>query len=391
MLDNRYDVDYKWVHISFNEKSDFVETYGFSGSQGSVNLEGVLITPKSVPSKTLLVFMHPASTLQLLPMPSQLASMGYHVLCGGSRFAKNDTALIMEKVILDLGAYIREAKEHWGYENIVLMGWSGGGSLATFYQSQAENPTIEKTPAGDAIDIVGAGLIPADAVVFQAAHLSRARMLSEMIDPSVKNELGPDDRDLNFDIYAPENPNKPAYSADYIAAYRAAQLARVSRIREWVLESLDTLKTKKTGELERGFVTHRTLADLRFVDGTIEPNGRPANWCYLGNPETVNNGPVGLSRFSTLRSWLSQWSIFDTNADGLTCVSQISKPMLFIENSADDAVPQPHTSLMFNAATTQDKQFLAIEGANHYYKGQPELLAEAARHLHNWLSLRKLL
>ena len=60
-----------------------------------------------------------------------------HVLCAGSRFAKNDTPLIMEKVVLDLGAYIRHAKEKWGYEKILLCGWSGGGSLSLFYQSQA--------------------------------------------------------------------------------------------------------------------------------------------------------------------------------------------------------------------------------------------------------------
>src|SRR5690554_1086641 len=95
-------LQYEWVHITFDEKTSFVETYGFSGSQGSVNLEGILIKPKGVPSKTLLVFMHPATTLQLLPMPTQIASLGYHVLCAGSRFAKNDTALIMEKVVIDL-------------------------------------------------------------------------------------------------------------------------------------------------------------------------------------------------------------------------------------------------------------------------------------------------
>jgi hypothetical protein len=56
-----------------------------------VNLEGVRFVPKGKPSRTLPVFMHPASTLQLLPMPQALARAGIHVLCAGSRFAKNDT------------------------------------------------------------------------------------------------------------------------------------------------------------------------------------------------------------------------------------------------------------------------------------------------------------
>src|SRR5215204_4248439 len=118
------DIAYQWVHLQYNEASAFVETYGFSGNQGAVNLEGLLITPKGTPSSTLLIFMHPASTLQLLPVPQATGRAGAHVLCAASRYAKNDTALILEKVLLDLGAYIRHAKEEWGYKKIVIVGWS---------------------------------------------------------------------------------------------------------------------------------------------------------------------------------------------------------------------------------------------------------------------------
>ena len=55
-------------------------------------------------------------------------------------------------------------------------------------------------------------MIPADAMIFQAAHLSRARMLSEWIDPSVTDESDPDKRDLELDIYNPKCPNQPPYS-----------------------------------------------------------------------------------------------------------------------------------------------------------------------------------
>jgi len=378
----------EWVHLQYNEDAKFTETYGFSGNQGSVNLEGIRLRPEGVDSKTLLVFMHPASTLQLLPVPRAMAARGAHVLCAASRYAKNDAALIMEKVLLDLGAYIRHARTVWGYEKIVLVGWSGGGSLAVFYQSQAEHPTIAATPAGDPVDIVSAGLIPADAVVYQAAHLSRARLLVEAIDPSVRNELDPDDRELELDIYDPRNPNQPPYSAEYIARFRAAQHARMDRITAWVQSTLAELKRRNTGEMERGFVVHRTLADPRFLDPALDPNDRRPRWCYMGNPETVNTGPVGLGRFSTLRSWLSQWSLADSKADGEACAAHIRVPLLAIENSADDAVPQPHARLLFEAAGTQDKTFRVIKGANHYYAGQPELLAEATDLIFGWLAER---
>src|SRR5687767_15901318 len=194
--------------------------------------------------------MHPATTLQLLPVPQALAKAGVDVLCAGSRFAKNDTPLIMEKVVLDLGAYIRHAKEKWGYEKVVLCGWSGGGSLALFYQAQAEKPTVEHTPAGDPVELKG--LVAADAMIFQAAHLSRARMLSEWIDPSVLDEHDPDRRDLELDIYHPKCPNRPPYSAAFIRRFREAQLSRMRRKTEWVKE---TLRRLKGDELERGFVT----------------------------------------------------------------------------------------------------------------------------------------
>ena len=297
----------------------------------------------------------------------------------------------MEKVILDFGAYVRHAKEVWGYEKIVLAGWSGGGSLSLLYQAEAEQPTIVATPAGDPVDIAGARLIPADAVIFQAAHVSRAVMLLEMIDPSVRDEDDPDDRDVELDIYDARNPNKPPYSLEFVERFRAAQLARMRRRTAWVRATLERLRARGGGEVERGFVTHRTLADPRFLDGSIDPNERPIGTCYLGNPETVNSGPVGIGRFSTLRSWLSQWSVDDTNAHGERCAARMRAPLLAIENTADDAVPQPHTRRVFNAAASPDKTFKTIKGATHYFVGQPELLEGAVGMCAEWMGSRGML
>lgn len=383
------ELDFEWVHLTYDENAPFVETYGFSGNQGAVNLEGIRIRPKGAESDTLLVFMHPASTLQLLPVPRDCAASGAHVLCAGSRYARNDTAGILEKVLLDLGAYIRHAKTVWGYTKIVLVGWSGGGSLALFYQSQAEHPTITHTPAGDPVDLVSARLPPADAVIFQAAHISRARLLLDIIDPSVLVEDDPDQRDVSLDIYSPDGP-KPPYDPAFIARYRTAQMDRMDRITTWVKATLEELSHRGGAEVERGFITHRTLADPRFLDGTLDPNDRRIGWCYLGNPETVNTGPVGLARFSTLRAWLSQWSVQDSRADGVACAARMSAPLLVIENSADDAVPQTHCLEVFQAAASSDKTMTVIEGATHYYAGQPEKLRQATTTILDWLAARDL-
>jgi alpha-beta hydrolase superfamily lysophospholipase len=313
------------------------------------------------------------------------------VLCAASRYARNDTPLIFENVVLDLGAWVRHAHEAWGYDKVVLCGWSGGGALALLYQAEAERATITATPAGDAVDLAGARLVAADAMIFQAVHVSRAQLLADWIDPSVLDENDPDRRDVELDLYDPRNPNRPPYSADYLARFRECQLARLRRRTAWVKETLAAMRDRGEPRAERGFVTHRTMAEPRFLDATLEPNGRKPGTSYLGDPRLANSAPAGMARFSTLRAWLSQWSIDDTQAHGERCAARVTVPFLAIENGADDAVPQPHTGLIFRAAASADKTMRVIEGASHYYAGQPQQLAEAVQVCRDWLDARSLL
>ncbi len=390
-MEQSFEIRAEWAHLSYAETSSVREVYGFAGSQGSVNLEGIRFLPEGKPSRVLLVYMHPASTLQLLPVPRAMARRGVHVLCAASRYARNDTPLVFENVVLDLGAWMRHAREAWGYEKVVLCGWSGGGALALLYQSQAERPTIAQTPAGDPVDLAAARLIAADAMIFQAAHVSRAQLLADWIDPSVLDENDPDRRDPELDLYDPRNPNQPPYPADYIARFRERQLERLRRRTDWVKETLHSMRGRGEPKAERGFVTHRTMAEPRFLDITLDPNGRRAGTSYLGDPRLANSAPAGMARFSTLRAWLSQWSIDDTQARGERCAAHVSVPLLAIENGADDAVPQPHTGIVFRAAASADKRMVVVEGASHYYAGQPQQLDEAVRVCRDWLAERNFL
>ena len=56
----------------------------------------------------------------------------------------------------------------------------------------------------------------------------------------------------------------------------------------------------------------------------------------IGDPRVVNNGPVGLARFCSLRSWLSQWSWDDALADGIRAAAAITVPVLVVYNGADN-------------------------------------------------------
>lgn len=369
--------------IVFQDKSPFKETYGGLLEFGA--LKSHLLKPKEQSSKTVIIFMHPIGGGEYLPMISGLAKAGHHVIYCQSRYPGIDTALIMEKVVIDLGNCIRHAKQELGYEKVILAGWSGGGSLSLFYQAQAENPSIEFTPAGDPVHLAAQDLIPADGIMLLAAHVSRAHTLTEWIDASILNELDPGEKDPELDLYNPDNPNQPPYSDAFLQRYRAAQIARNRRITDWVKSKLESFKSVGKDNEEFGFVVHGTMADPRWLDPSIDPNERQANWCYLGDPRTVNNGPVGLARFCTLRSWLSQWSYDDSNADGVKCAAEISIPALVIGNLADDACTPSHTHRLYKAIAHDNKELHEIKGASHYYFGQPQQLLEAVTLCSSWI------
>mmetsp|Transcript_9259 Transcript_9259/g.16326 ORF Transcript_9259/g.16326 Transcript_9259/m.16326 type:complete len:428 (-) Transcript_9259:160-1443(-) len=386
----------KPIKIVFTDKTAADERYGGSGDVAI--LEGELLEPQHAPRSTsVFIFMHPSGIQNLLPMPVAMARAGLHVFTCCSRYPNNDSCLIMEKVAIDLGACVRYAKVTLGYTKVILCGWSGGGSLSSFYQAQAEHPTISSTPAGDDVDLTKADLIPADGLCILAAHSSRAKIFTEWLDPSVQDETDPSKRDPELDIFNPQNPNKPPYSKDFVERYRQAQIDRNRRITDWVKRKLKTLEQAaredpqdwRRAQRDIAFTVHCTQADLRRLDTTLDPNGRDST--DIGVLAAENHSPVGLARFTTLRSWLSQWSFDDTNADGPRSLALVKAPVLVMANSADHLVPLSHPQAMYDAIGHNDKTFLKIEGATHYYFGQKELMVSAIGRIKTWLQAHDLL
>ena len=367
--------------VVYSEKSAFKDTY--AGEIGKVVVECSLLRPE-VDSDTVIIASHPIGGGAWLPLMNAFAREGVHSIYCNPRYRGNDTALIMERAVMDLAACVRDAKERLGYKKVYLGGWSGGGSLSLFYQAEAQDPRVTHTPAGDPYDLTAANIIPADGVLLLAAHLSRNLTLTEWMDPSIEDESRPFERNPAWNIFAPDGP-KPPFSQAFLAEYRARQIARNRRITAWVKAELAALKAAGLENHERCFTVQGTMADPRWVDPSVDPNDRPPNHCMLGDPHVVNDGPVGLARFSTLRSWLSQWSYDDSNADGLKCAARIECPMLVIENSADDACTPSHAARLMAAASACEIEHHVIQGANHYYFGQPELCAEAAAKVKDWL------
>ena len=354
--------------VAFQNTSGVRDVYG--GVAELVVLECYLLQPET-PSDTVLVLMHPIGGGAYLPMVNALARAGHHVIYAGSRYRGTDSNLIMEKVVEDLGEVITDAKDRLGYSKVVLAGWSGGGSLSLYYQQQA--PVLD--------------LPPADGIMLLAAHISRHGTLTEWLDASILDESDPGKRDSELDLYNPDNPNQPPYTPEFLDRYRQAQIDRNRRITRWVRDKLAELEAQGRADEEFCFVVHGTMADPRWLDPAVDPNDREPGSCYLGDPRIVNNSPIGLARFCSLRSWLSQWSYDDARGDGVVCGRDITVPTLVIGNLADDACTPSHTRRLFEAVGHPDKEMHEIPGANHYYAGteQRETLKKAVGVITDWL------
>ncbi|MEM1124208.1 MAG: alpha/beta hydrolase, partial [Bacteroidota bacterium] len=308
--------------IIHQDPSPLKDVYG--GTTGVIWVECMRIRPVSSRSDSVIVFSHPIGGGAFLPIVSGLAKQGHHVIYCNPRYRGNDTALIMEKCVLDLGACIKDAKKRFGYKKVILGGWSGGGSLSLFYQEQAEKPSIQQTPAGDEVDLIGAKLVPANGILLLAAHVSRSVTMTEWMDPSILEESKPYERAIDLNIYDPNCPNQPEYDDAFVVKFRAAQIARNQRITDWVKEKLAIIRTSKNPYAEHCFCVQGTMADVRWTDPTQDPSDRPPHTCYMGDPKIANDGPVGLGRFTNLRSWLSQWSYSESQANGEKNAQNIS-------------------------------------------------------------------
>lgn len=352
--------------VVHREKQPRKDIYG--SIDDAIVLQGQIMRGET-PSKTAIVVMHPVGSPAYLPIFAHMARAGHHVLACGSRYWNGDAALQMENVLLDLAAVVRDARERQGYEKVVLLGWSGGGSIMAGFQAEAEVRSITASASGEYTALADTDLLPADALMLVASHRSRHHLLTGQLDASIVDEANPDIRDASLDLYDPANPAQPPYDAAFLDRYRAAQLARNRGITAWAKDRLASLKAAGREHEEHCFVVQGTMADPRWLDPAVDANDRRPGWTYLGDPQMVNNSPVALGRYTSLRSWLSQWSFDDAQVDSVDAGARIGVPSLIVTASADDACPPSHTDAMFDALAATDKRKETIAGANHYFSG----------------------
>lgn len=362
--------------------------------------------------KAVCCLMHPREILATHYLVPELIEAGAAVWVQGSRSAGNDLRLEHELAVLDVDAGTAFLKGE-GYQQIVLVGNSGGGGLFTYYAEQANLPPEHRerrTPAGRPVKLAEAPLARPDLMVLVAPHPGQGLLLMNSLDPSVTDEADPLSLDPALFPFSAENgyaPDGARYAPEFVARYRAAQQARVARIDakagEMVAARVAARKAGKNRQLsiaeqltagwQQIFEVPRTDADLRNWDLSLDPTDREFGSLWGVDPFRTNMNGIGFGKVCTPESWLSTWSGLTSKAGVLRCAPAISQPTFVLRYTADACVFPEEIDAIFAALGASDKDRTSIRGTHH---GQPIAAGEesgqvlAGRAIRAWLKDRLL-
>jgi len=367
--------------------------------------------------RTAICVLHPRGDMTRHYLIPFMVDAGYAAFGHESRSPNNDSAATHEALLADIAAAVRYLRGS-GYENVVFLGYSGGGSVYSLYQAQAVTQPpgrLTDTAAGDPFDLNRLDMPPADGLMLVGAHPGTGKMMLNEIDPSVVDESDPLSCDPNLDMYDPRNgfrepPEQSRYSADFLVRYRTAQAARVARIdaiaRNLIAQQRNFQKmTRAEGfadlpQDERIFIGRRAMsgrflqifrtdANPAGLDLTIEPSDRslgsinsvrPDLSCYIDN---------GFARILTPRAWLSLWSGISSRAVVLENLPKVVIPTLIIGFTGDNSILPSVAAGMYAQSPAADKHLHYVKG-DHFGFPLPAFpnvggRAEAGRLVAEWL------
>ncbi|MET8983146.1 hypothetical protein ABZX85_46995 [Streptomyces sp. NPDC004539] len=364
--------------------------------------------------RTVVISTHPRSDLSRHYAAPAILEAGYAFYGHQCRGLNNDVDCEHERLLFDLAAALKHLKEERGFECIVLLGNSGGGSLLTFYQQQARTAPpgrLTDTAAGDPCDLNALDMPVADGVIVLAAHPGEGKSMLAWIDPSVVDEFDPVAVDPTLDMYNPDNgfrepPEPSTYSTEFLDRYRAAQLARVARIDAIARSRIEEAEHHRKvigrpgfdelglGERQyaerRSFVGHhlviyRTEAHPAYTDLSLHAwrSTREVGSLVGPRPDRQNYAPQGFGRYLTPRAWLSTWSALSSRAALEDCIKAIHEPLLLINYTADALCFPDDSQAQFDSCPAQDKT-LQFFDAEHFGLPLTER-AKAMQSLVAWL------
>jgi pimeloyl-ACP methyl ester carboxylesterase len=344
--------------------------------------QGLYWTPKGQRPKVAVIAAHYNVDFSEHYIAPYLASRGYGFLGWNTRYRGAEDQFVLEHALIDIGVGVQWLREQAGVETVIILGNSGGGSLMGAYQAEAIAPTMGGSLDGIGGDVL-ASLPKADLYISLNAHQGRPGVLTSWLDPSVIDENDPVATDPSLDAFHPDQARP--YSPEFIARYRAAQVARNQRITDWAKAEL--VRLNAAGIPDRIFPLFRTWADLRFMDAMIDPSDRRSPLCYRGDPAEANRGPNGLGRANTLKTWLSMWSLETSRCQGGEQLARITDPALVVLGTADTGVFPSDAHMIHDALASTDKTLEFVPGA-HYFEESVACRHHVADVMRAWIDAR---
>ena len=117
----------------------------------------------------------------------------------------------------------------------------------------------------------------------------------------------------------------------------------------------------------------------------LEPSDRRPNWCYLGEPVRANYGVFGIGTQSTLRTWLSMWSLRISQCTAAPHLRRIAVPALVVHASADACGYASDARSIYHELAAGDKRLEFIK-ADHYLTEPARARAQAADLIASWVA-----
>lgn len=337
---------------------------------GSMPCQGLYHRPVGTRPKVAFIATHYNVDFSEHYLAEYLAARGYGFLGWNTRFRGNEAYFLLESALIDIGVGVRWLREVAGVETVVLLGNSGGGSLMSAYQSQAVEPSITAVQ-GSAVPHAALDLPAADLYISLNAHPGRPEVLTSWLDPSVTDEDDPLSVDPELDLFAEGRPIP--YDPAFLLRYRAAQRERNDRITVWAHSELE--RCEASGAYDRLFNTHRVWADPRFLDLSLDPSDRRSG-CYAGDPHWANSGPFGIGRTSTLRSWLSMWSLAESQCTGGQHLPRVQVPSLVVQSLSDRGVYPSDARRIHDSLGATDKRLELVSGEHYFEDGGRDDVAD---------------
>jgi len=387
----RYPIDFDDIDPSIRQRPVQLYAADFGKSRG------ILYMPPKGKPRTVVIMAHPRadfSTHYSIPywVESGFAAFGFN-----TRYLNNDAMMLHENLLLDLAAGIRFLRDEEGFEKIVMLGNSGGGSLFAYYDSQARTPAggrVAAPPGGGPPDLNKFELPTADGYIALAAHPGQGMVLMSCLDAAVVDESDPLASDAALDMYDERNGFKPPpaesrYSKDFVERYRAAQVARCARIdalaRRHIAEAgygrtamrapdfaasstEDRNHAARRAMAPRYMIVYRTQANLNYLDLSIDPSERACGSIISPRPDLANYTAFGLGRIVTPDAWLSTWSGLSSYAKMATNLPKVAVPTLVVGANGDQDIFISDVTGEFKASGASEKTLAFIEGADHFMR-----------------------